>query len=163
MYDVARLAIETDSTRLITILLDSVNSPTIEVPGVTITDGYHSLSHHGKSPAKLKQLEAIDLEHMKLLGGLYAGLKGAKEGSATLLDRTMVLYGSNLGNANTHVTTNLPIIFAGGGFQHGQHLLFDRQSNYPLPNLFVSMLQRLELKVDNFASSTGPMKGLTLA
>ena len=163
MYDVARLAIETDSTRLITILLDSVNSPTIEVPGVTITDGYHSLSHHGKSPAKLKQLEAIDLEHMKLLGGLYAGLKGAKEGSATLFDRTMVLYGSNLGNANTHVTTNLPIIFAGGGFQHGQHLLFDRQSNYPLPNLFVSMLQRLELKVDNFASSTGPMKGLTLA
>jgi hypothetical protein len=163
MYDVSRLAIETDSTRLITILLDSVNSPTIDVMGASITDGYHSLSHHGKSPAKLKQLEAIDQEHMKLLGGLYAGLKGAKEGGQTLLERTMVLYGSNLGNANTHVTTNLPLIFAGGGFQHGQHLLFDRQNNYPLPNLFVSMLQRLDLQVDKFATSSGTMKGLTVA
>jgi hypothetical protein len=163
MYDLARLAIETDSTRLITILLDSVNSPTIEVPGTMITDGYHSLSHHGKSPAKLKQLEAIYLEHMKLLGGLYAGLKGAKEGGQTLLERTMVLYGTNLGNANTHVTTNLPIIFAGGGFKHGQHLAFDRQNNYPLPNLFVSMLQRLGLQVDSFSTSTGTMKGLSVA
>ncbi len=163
MYDLARLAIETDSTRLITIMLDSVNSPTIEVPGATITDGYHSLSHHGKSPAKLKQLEAIDLEHMKLLGGLYAGLKGAKEGGETLLERTMVLYGTNMGNANTHVTTNLPVIFAGGGFKHGQHLAFDRQNNYPLPNLFVSMLQRLGLQVDSFSTSTGTMKGLTVA
>ena len=75
----------------------------------------------------------------------------------------MVLYGSNLGNANTHVTTNLPLIFAGGGFQHGQHLLFDRQNNYPLPNLFVSMLQRLDLQVDKFATSSGTMKGLTVA
>src|SRR5207244_8256020 len=60
----------------------------------------------------------------------------------SLLDRTMILYGTNLGNANTHVTTNLPTIFAGGGFKHGHHLAFDRDHNYPLPNLFVSMLQR---------------------
>ena len=72
----------------------------------------------------------------------------------------MVLYGRNLGNANTHVTTNLPMLLAGGGFQHGQHLAFDRERNYPLPNLFVSMLQRLGLEVDRFASSTGTMRGL---
>jgi hypothetical protein len=64
-------------------------------------------------------LERIDREHMKLLGNLIADLKGRKEDRGTLLDHTMVLYGSNMGNANTHVTTNLPVIFAGGGFKHG--------------------------------------------
>ncbi len=82
------------------------------------------------------------------------------EEGETLLDRSMVLYGSNLGNASTHVTTNLPTIFAGGGFRHGQHLGFDRTQNYPLPNLFVSMLQRLGIEADQFATSTGTMRGL---
>ena len=160
MYELSRLAFQTDSTRLITIMLDSVNSPAIDVEGAEIKDGYHNLSHHGKSPAKLAQLEAIDREHMKLLEGLFDGLKGVSEEGGTLLDRTMVLYGSNLGNANTHVTTNLPVLLAGGGFKHGQHLLFDRERNYPLPNLFVSMLQRLGLEADRFATSTGTMRGL---
>ena len=75
----------------------------------------------------------------------------------------MVLYGSNLGNANTHVTTNMPTLFAGGGFKHGQHIAFDTQHNYPLPNLFVSMLRRMGLETDRFASSTGTMRGLDLA
>jgi hypothetical protein len=163
LYDMARLAFETDSTRLITLMLDSVNSPAIEVPGTEIKDGYHNLSHHGKSAPKLAQLEAIDREHMKLLDGLFTGLKGVKEDGAPLLDRTMILYGSNLGNANTHVTTNLPVLFAGGGFKHGQHLAFDRERNYPLPNLFVSMLQRMGMETDRFATSTGTMRGLELA
>jgi hypothetical protein len=163
MYDMARLAFETDSTRMVTLLLDSVNSPAIEVEGADINDGYHSLSHHGKSQTKLKQLEAIDREHMKLLDRLFADLKARKEDGATLFDRTMVLYGSNLGNANTHVTTNLPVLFAGGGFKHGQHLAFDTARNYPLPNLFVSMLQRLGIEADKFATSTGTMRGLEMA
>jgi hypothetical protein len=160
MYDMARLAFENDSTRLITLMLDSVNSPAIEVEGQNTTDGYHNLSHHGKSPAKLAQLEMIDREHMKLLSALFTELKTSHEGTDRLLDRTMILYGSNLGNANTHVTTNLPVLFAGGGFKHGQHLLFDRERNYPLPNLFVSMLQRLGIEASQFATSTGTMKGL---
>jgi hypothetical protein len=160
MYDMARLAMETDSTRLVTLMLDSVNSPTIEVPGATITDGYHSLSHHGRNPGKLKQLEAIDLEHMKLMDGLIADLKAVQEPGGTLLDHTMVLYGTNMGNASTHVTTNLPVLLAGGGFRHGQHLAFDREHNYPLPNLFVSMLQRMGLETEKFATSTGTMEGL---
>lgn len=162
MYDMAQLAFETDSTRLITLMLDSVNSPVIEVEGADITDGYHSLSHHGKSASKLKQLETIDREHMKLLDQLFTDLQGRKEGGETLLDRSMILYGSNLGNANTHLTTNLPILFAGGGFKHGQHLAFDRVHNYPLPNLFVSMLQRMGIETDHFATSTGTMRGLDL-
>ena len=97
---------------------------------------------------------------MKLLSALFSELKTAHEGPDRLLDRTMVLYGSNLGNASTHVTTNLPVLFAGGGFKHGQHLLFDRERNYPLPNLFVTMLHRLGIDAKQFASSTGDDEGL---
>ena len=163
MYNMARLAFETDSTRAISLLLDSVNSPVLDIEGMKITEGYHDLSHHGRSETKLAQLKAIDEWHMKLLKDLFAGLKSVREDNETLLDRTMVLYGSNLGNANTHVTTNLPTLFAGGGFKHGQHLAFDTDRNYPLPNLFVSALQRMGLEADKFASSTGTMRGLNFA
>jgi hypothetical protein len=163
MYDMARLAFETDSTRAVALLLDSVNSPAIEIEGVKITDGYHNLSHHGRSETKLSQLKAIDEWHMRLLANLFSELKAVREDDDTLLDRTMILYGTNLGNANTHVTTNLPTIFAGGGFRHGQHLAFDQDHNYPLPNLFVSMVRRMGLDVDKFASATGPMRGLDQA
>jgi hypothetical protein len=100
---------------------------------------------------------------MKLLNKLFTDLAAVKEGGERLLDRTMILYGSNLGDANAHSTINLPTLFAGGGFRHGQHLAFDRSQNYPLPNLFVSMLQRMGLEADKFASSTGTMRGLELA
>ena len=128
-----------------------------------LSDGYHNLSHHGKSEAKLAQLKEIDRSHMRLLDQLFSDLRSVKEDGVSLLDRTMVLYGSNLGDADRHVTTNLPILFAGGGFRHGQHLEFDKVHNYPLPNLFVSMLQRMGIEVDRFASSTGTMRGLELA
>jgi len=162
MYDMTRLAFETDSTRFVALLLDSVNSPAITVDDQPTDDGYHNLSHHGKKPEKLSQLERIDRAHMKLLAHLFSDLKARGEGGETLMDRTMVLYGSNMGNANTHTTTNLPVLFAGGGFRHGQHLSFDREWNYPLPNLFVSVLQRLGIEQDRFASGTGTMRGLEL-
>ncbi len=100
---------------------------------------------------------------MKLLANLFSGLKAVSEEGDSLLDRTMILYGSNLGDANSHSTINLPTLFAGGGFRHGQHLAFDRTQNYPLPNLFVSMLQRIGLDEGRFASSTGTMRGLEMA
>ena len=161
MYDMARLCFETDSSRAVTLMLDSVNTPALDIDHVhTTTDGYHSLSHHGKSAKKLDQLKQIDSMHMRLLAKLMEDLKGAKEDGAPLLDRTMILYGSNLGNASAHTTTNLPTLFMGGGFNHGQHLVFDTERNYPLPNLFVSMLQRMGIDADKFASSTGTMRGL---
>jgi hypothetical protein len=163
MYDLARLAFETDSTRAITLMLDSVATPVLEIPDARITDGYHNLSHHGKSEDKRGQLKTIDELHMKLLAQLIADLKAVRETEDTLLDRTMVLYGSNFGDANQHVCTNMPTILAGGGFKHGRHLAFDTSRNYPLPNLFVSMLQRMGLEEDKFASSTGTMRGLELA
>ena len=100
---------------------------------------------------------------MKLLANLFAELKAVKEDGETLFDRTMVLYGSNLGNANTHVTDNLPTLFAGGGFRHGQHLAFDKKKNYPLPNLYVSLLQRTGLEQSRFATGTSTMTGMEVA
>ncbi len=163
MYDLVRLAFETDSTRAVTLMLNSVGTPVVELAGETITDGYHNLSHHGQAPDKLAQLKTLDEWHMKLLAGLFHELKSVQEGDASLLDRTMILYGSNLGDANAHSTTNLPLLFAGGGFKHGRHLVFDQPENYPLPNLFVSMLQRMGLEETKFASSTGTMRGLEFA
>jgi hypothetical protein len=163
MYDLARLALETDSTRAVTLMLEGVSAPVLEIPDVTLTDSYHNLSHHGKSESKRAQLKVIDEWHMKLLAGLLANLKAVKEGEETLLDRTMVLYGSNFGDANSHVCTNMPVVLAGGGFRHGQNLAFDTSNNYPLPNLFVSMLQRMGIEAERFASSTGTMRGLEFA
>jgi hypothetical protein len=162
MYDLARLAFEADSTRAVTLMLNSVGTPVVQIDGATITDSYHNLSHHGLADEKLVQLKVIDEWQMKLLADLFKGLKSVKEGDATLLDRTMILYGSNLGDANAHSTTNLPTLFAGGGFKHGQHLAFDRSRNYPLPNLFVSMLQRMGIEENSFGPSAGTMRGLEM-
>ncbi len=161
MYDLVRLAFETDSTRAVTLMLNSVGTPVITDTGTVLTDSYHNLSHHGKADEKLSQLKIIDEGHMKKLAKLFADLKAVREGEETLLDRTMILYGSNLGDANAHSTTNIPALFAGGGFRHGQHVSLDPAGGiYPLPNLFVSMLQRMGLEDQKFASSTGVMKGL---
>lgn len=160
MYRMARLAFETDSTRAITLLLDSNNSPTISIEGADISEGYHNLSHHGQNESKLQQLEMIDRAHMRLLAEFLNDMQDISQADSSLLGHTMVLYGSNFGDANKHTTDNMPILLAGGGFRHGRHLAFDRNNNYPLPNLFVSMLQQMGLEFDSFASATGTMRGL---
>jgi BMFP domain-containing protein YqiC len=162
MFDLTRLAFENDSTRLVTLLLSSVTTPVVELPDFAIKDGYHDLSHHGNSPDKLVQLRAIEEWHLKLLAKLYTDLKSVNEGGDSLFDRTMVLYGSQFGSAASHVCTNMPVVFGGGGFKHGQHLAFDTEKNYPLTNLFVSMLHRMGLEDEKFSSSTGTMRGLEM-
>ncbi len=122
LFDLTHLALQTDSTRLITIMLaGSTYVPPI--PGVTL--GHHDLSHHGKDPGKLAQLKIVEVETMKTLRDLLAKLKQTKEDGANLLDRTMVFLGSNLGDGSSHSVKNLPVLLAGGGFRHGQHLHFD--------------------------------------
>ncbi len=159
MYDMMHLAIQTDSTRFITLYDTGMNAvPVIE--GVDID--YHMLSHHGKDPTKLAQLAIIETKVMQAFGVFLKKLKESQEAGASLLDNTMVLLGSNLGNANNHDTRNMPIVLAGGGFKHGQHLAFDQKKNYPLPNLFVSMLQRLGMEIGSFETSTGTMQGLEM-
>ena len=97
---------------------------------------------------------------MALLRKLFESLASTRDSGRRLLDSTMVLYGSNMGDANTHDNTNLPILLAGGAFRHGQHLAFRRDNNTPLANLFVTMLHQLGVEADAFSSSTGPLAGL---
>ena len=160
LFDLTHLALQTDSTRLITIMLagSSIAPP---IPGVTL--GHHDLSHHGKDPGKLEQLKIVEVETMKTVKGLLGKLKESKEAGSTLLDLTTVFLGSNLGDSSSHSTQNLPVLLAGGGFQHGQHLPFDPKSPPPLCNLYVSMLQRLGIETDKFGSSTGTLTGLNLS
>jgi hypothetical protein len=98
---------------------------------------------------------------MELLHKLFSQLAAIHEGEDRLLDRTMILFGSNMGDANTHDNTNLPILLGGGGLKHGQHLAFRRDHNQPLCNLFVTMLQQFGIEVDTFGSSTGTLNEIT--
>lgn len=156
MIDLMLLALKTDSTRFITFALNGLNA----VPVIRgVTQDWHNLSHHGQDPEKLAELRIIELEQMQLFAELLERLQESREAGATLLDRTIVLFGSNLGNASSHDNRNLPIVVAGGGFQHGQHLGFDPDRPPPLCNLFVQFLQRLGAEVDQFGSSTGTLNG----
>jgi len=158
-YDVMHLALQTDSTRLMTYVVgDSSQVPVL--PGVS--QNYHDLSHHGQDSEKLKQLGIVEGEHLKLYGDFLRKLKETSEGEATLLDRTMVMLGSHM-HSGGHDNRNLPILLGGGGFKHGQHLAFDQTDNTPLANLHVSMLQRLGLPIDRFATSTGTLNRLELS
>lgn len=158
-FDVTRLALETDSSRIVT--MGGTGYGTVPlIQGVQL--GYHGLSHHGKNPDMLRQLELIELATMKAFFEFLAGLQQSSEGNSNLLARTQVLLGSNLGNASGHLTTNLPVLFAGGGYKHGAHLAFDAKNNYPLPKLFVSIAQRLGVEIDSFAGTSGTMRGLDI-
>jgi hypothetical protein len=150
-FELAHLALATDSTRVISLYLYS-HQENLQMEGVTLT--HHDASHHGQDESKLKQLAVIEEEELKLLAGLLARLKESTQAGATLLDQTVVLHTSNLGNASSHSTDNLPVLLAGGGFKHAGHVAFDRRQNAPLSNLFVRVLQQLGLEFDRFGSST---------
>ena len=163
MLDMTQLAFESDSTRIITLIVDSFRAPVLRLPNQEeTTTTYHNLSHHGQNEEKLRQLEAADREHLIQLRKLIDDFAAKPENGERLLDNTMILYGSNLGDANIHDTTNLPILLAGGGFRHGQHLAFSRERNQPLCNLFVTMLQNLGVETDTFASNTGNLNEITV-
>lgn len=164
MLAIARLALETDSTRLVTLLVDAFATPPFRldegVEAKLTVDDYHNLSHHGQDAQRVAQLLEADRRQMTLLAGLLESLAERREGEERLLDRTTVLFGSNMGDSNTHDNTNLPILLAGGGFRHGSHLAFNPDDNAPLSNLFVSVLQNLGIETDAFGSSTGTLAGL---
>lgn len=148
MFDVVKLALETDSSRLVTVFID--------------TTVIHNITHHGNRPEVLAELQAKEGSQFDALAGFLKVLSESTEQGDTLLDRTMVLYGTCMGSANSHSNTNLPILLAGGGFRHGQHLAFDKENNYPLTNLYVSMLQRLGIETREFSTGKGTMRGLEM-
>lgn len=159
MCSVLKLALETDSTRFITYHMGG-SGGVVPVPGVD--EGYHNLSHHGMDEEKLGQLAMVETEIMKAWGEFLRDMNGVDDKGRTLLDQTSVLLTSNLGNASSHDNRNMPVVLAGGGFRHGQHLAFDGKNNYPLPNLFVSLLQRVGMETDQFATGTSTMTGLEM-
>lgn len=152
LLDLVPLAVQTDSTRLFTIMVQGLPSAPL-VPGVSID--HHGLSHHGKEPGKVEQLRRIEEAQFAAVRDLIAALAKKEEAGRRLLDSTMVMFGSNLGNANSHEPTNLNIVLAGGGFKHAGHVAFDQKNNTPLSNLFVTMLQRMNIETDRFGSSKG--------
>jgi hypothetical protein len=147
--DVVKLALETDSTRVVTFFID--------------TTVIHNITHHGNRPEIVSQLRAHEEGQFDALRGFLNQLSEAKEEGQSLLDRTMVLYGTCMGSANSHSNVNLPVLLAGGGFKHGQHLAFDKTNNYPLTNLYVSMLQRLGIEAGEFSTGKSTMKGIEFA
>jgi hypothetical protein len=152
MFGVIALALQTDSTRFVTLHMPG-NAKLNGVEG--ITEGYHGLSHHGQDGDKIKQLTIVEQAVVDEWGNFLRKLK-----EDSLLDSTMVLLTSNLGNASSHNNKNMPVLFAGGGFKHGRHLAFDQKNNYPLPNLYLNALHQVGLEQESFATSTGTMNGL---
>jgi hypothetical protein len=158
MLDLVRLALETDSTRIVTVCASLANVSPKVIPGVQ--SNTHELTHHGHREDKVSELRRIEEAQFRELDAFLTGLRGADEQGSTLLERTAVLYGTNMGSANAHSNDNLPVLLAGGGFRHGQHLAFDTKSNYPLSNLYVTLLQRLGIETGAFSSGNGTMRGL---
>ena len=154
LMDLIPLIVQTDSSRMISMVIHG-RSDVPEVAGVDID--HHNLSHHGQDEIKLAQLKKIETELMQSFGGLIGKLKEKEEFGGRLIDNTMVMFGSNLGNANAHDWRNLPIMLAGGEFKHGSHVAFDKDNNKPLSNLFVTMLQKAGIEADRFGSSDGTL------
>lgn len=155
MYRMVPLILETDSSRVISMMIqDHGVVPLVE--GVSVDQ--HSLSHHGQDPAKIAQLKKVEWQIVDAFAGLLAELGERHDDHGSLLDQTTVLFGSNLGNASSHTTKDLPILVAGGGFRHGQHVVAGEVgNNAPLSNLFVTMLQSMGVETDSFAQSTGTL------
>lgn len=160
IYDLARMAIETDSTRLITIFVTQQFNPKVDLPGVELP--HHALTHQMSLKESREQLATVEKAQLEELNRLLGGLRADQENDKTLLDRTMVFYGTNLGNAAKHDNSNLPTLLVGGGFKHGGHLAFDKKSNEPLSNLYLSMLHRLGIEAERFSTSSRLIKGLEM-
>jgi len=163
IYDLMALALQTDSTRVATLEIGG----SFAASDLGIKRGYHSLSHHGHVEESIDLLVQIELYQVQQFARFLNKLQSISQpnGDGSLLDSTMVLFGSGMGNGNAHTNEDLPIIMAGGGFRHGQFLKYPEASRrrVPLCNLFVSMLQNFGVETDRFSNSTGTLTGFDVA
>ena len=153
MFHMIPLILETDSSRVISMMIQD-HGVVPQVPGVS--SDQHSLSHHGQDDAKIAQLRKVEVEIVTAFNDLLSQLRERTDTNGALLDQTAVLFGSNLGNANSHTSDDLPVLLAGGGFSHGQHIVHEGD-NAPLCNLFVTMLQNMGVETDTFGQSTSTL------
>jgi hypothetical protein len=160
MFDLQVLAWQGDVTRVITFQLARETSNRT-YPEVGVPDPHHPLSHHGNDPAKIARMAKVNTFHVSLFAEFVAKLCATKEGAGTLLDHSAVLYGSGMGNPNVHDHINLPIIVAGGaacGMKGGRHIRFAKPT--PLANLHLTLLDKVGVRLDKFADSSGKVDGL---
>jgi hypothetical protein len=163
IYDLLALALQTDSTRVATLEVGG----SFAASDIGILKGYHGLSHHGKVQGSIDLLTQIELYQVEQFARFVETLRSIREPNTdgSLLDRTQVLFGSGMGNANSHTNSDLPVILAGGGFKHGEHKVYprDQRTRVPLCNLYLSMLQRFGVEVDRFSTATRTLTGLETA
>ena len=163
LYDLIAIALQTDSTRVATLEVGG----SFAASDLGIRKGYHSLSHHGKVQASIDLLVQIERYQVEQFARFLDKLSSLKDtGTDTsLLDSTMALFGSGMGNANSHTNNDLPIVLAGGGFKHGEHKQYPKEKSkrVPLCNLYTSMLQQFGIETDRFGNSTGTLPGLETA
>jgi len=161
MYDLILLAFQGDLTRVATFVVANEGSNRA-YPFIGVPDGHHDLSHHGGNAEKQNKIREINRFHTTQLAYFLERLQSAKEGEASLLDNSMVLYGSGIGDGNAHNHDNLPILLAGRGggtIAAGRHVKYDRET--PLNNLYLSMLDRMDSSVDVLGDSTGRLNELS--
>ncbi|MBM3833459.1 MAG: DUF1552 domain-containing protein [Verrucomicrobia bacterium] len=160
MFDLQVLALQGDVTRVITFQLARETSNRT-YPEIGVPDPHHPLTHHGNDPAKIERMSKVNQFHVSLFAEFLGKLKATPEGNGTLLDHSLYLYGSGIGNPNIHDHTNLPIIVAGGaagGMKGGRHIKYDKPK--PLANLHLTLLDKVGVHLDSFADSTGKMDDL---
>jgi hypothetical protein len=161
LYDLIALALQTDSTRIATLEI----AGGFEASAFGLRKDYHALSHHGQVQENIIGLLKLEKYQMEQFARFLGKLKSLEDGDGKLLDNTMVLFGSGMGNANAHTNSNLPMIFAGGRYKHGEHRMYPEKGlgRVPLCNLYLSMLQRFGVETNRFGISTGMMRDLELA
>jgi hypothetical protein len=161
LADLMVLAFQTDTTRVATFVLANEGSNRA-YPFIGVRDGHHNISHHGKDPVKLAKIQDINVFHATQLAYLLERLKSVKEGDGNLLDHSMIVYGSGNGDGDRHNHDDLPILLAGHGcgtIKQGRHIVYSRET--PLNNLWVSMLNRMDIRDVQFGDSTGELKKLS--
>lgn len=160
MFDLQVLALQGDVTRVITFQLARETSNRT-YPEIGVSDPHHPLSHHGNDPEKIARMAKINQFHVSLFAEFLAKLKATPEGNGSLLDHSLYLYGSGIGNPNIHDHTNLPILVAGGaagGMKGGRHIKYDKPK--PLANLHLTLLDKVGVHLDSFADSNGKVEEL---
>ncbi|WP_372721571.1 DUF1552 domain-containing protein, partial [Novipirellula sp.] len=160
MMDMITLAIQTDSSRIISFMFTNAGSNR-SYPDIDVKEGHHELSHHGKSEHKQAQIAKINRYHIDRFGYLLKRLSSISEGDGTLLDHCMLVYGSGISDGDRHNHDDLPILLAGNGngrIKTGQHIRYENHT--PLCNLYLWMLKEMGVKADKFGDSNGVLKNL---
>lgn len=161
MFDLQVLAMQGDITRVTTFQLARETSNRTYAVETGVADPHHPLSHHGNDPDKIARMAKINAFHVSLFAYFLDRLKNTPEGNGTLLDHSLLLYGSGIGNPNVHDHTNLPVLVAGGaagGMKGDRHIRYDQP--VPLANLHLSLLDKVGVKIDRFGDSTGKITDL---